>query len=69
MAQGWPSTLELASVLDENKKVLDTWRHRLGPSSSSTNTKTTPSQGISTAMDARLEFGVELNAEMKLRVS
>ena len=61
---------ELASLVDDNKGLLDSWKSRLSinNTNSSGNSKTGVGQGVSTAMDARLEFGVELNAEMRLRV-
>ena len=58
----------LGPMMEEGKKgLLESWKNRL--SSYSSNPKSsTQGQGVSTAMDARLEFGVELNAEMRLRV-
>ena len=61
---------ELASLVDDNKGLLGSWKSRLSINNTNSlgNNKTGVGQGVSTAMDARLQFGVELNAEMRLRV-
>lgn len=58
----------LGPMMEEGKKgLLESWKNRL--TSYNANPKSgAQGQGVSTAMDARLEFGVELNAEMRLRV-
>ncbi len=60
--------LSCYSLAGEEKKPsgLKVWKNKLG-SSSRPKTNLTP-QGVSTAMDARLEHGLGLGAELKLKV-
>ena len=54
------------SVVDK-KMNMKAWKSKLS-SIVSSKSGSAP-QGVSTAMDARLETGVELSAELRLRVS
>ena len=58
----------ILSLVEKKMGLKLSWKSKLSSMVSNNKTNMVP-QGVSTAMDARLETGVELFAELRLRVS